>query len=356
MPMSKAAVWGPVLHGTNLGPYIVGDCIGEGNFCVVLEGQLAAVSGKVALKVLEPSAQVEDQVDFKNEGVLLKKLTKARAVVDIIETRVDTIQLLTNVGVQVPVDLHTHVLECGDGMLEELLESDVVRQDWDWGERLAHWRACVLGIHEMHLKRVVHRDLKSSNCLLFLHNKDVPCKVSDLGRSRDLDKLAHLPAADYIAGRGDLRFAPPELLWLHGQADGDDAHRAADLYALGSLLFELGTGQGITAAALPTPRDAVQMALAERAAGVRRDLAGLRPRYEMPLSLFHQTCPPAIRNQATALIRQLCDPVPSERGMKVGGSRTETSRGLNWLIRRADILQKRLKYNAARPKKKAIVA
>lgn len=353
--MSKAAVWAPVLHGTNLGPYIVGDCIGEGNFCVVLEGQPAAANGKVALKVLEPSAQVEDQVDFKNEGVLLQKLTKARAVVDIVETRVDTIQLQTNLGVQVPVDLHTHVLEYGDGMLEELLESDLVRQGWDWSERLAHWRACVLGIHEMHLHRIVHRDLKSSNCLLFVKSKDVPCKVSDLGRSRDLDKLAHLPADDYIAGRGDMRFAPPELLWLRGQPDGDDVHRAADLYALGSLLFELGTGQGITAAALPIPREAVQMALAERAAGVRRDLAGLRPRYEMPLSLFHQACPSAIRNEATALIRQLCDPVPGERGMKVVGRRAEPGRSLNWLIRKADILQKRLKHNTARPTKKAIV-
>ncbi|WP_084469931.1 protein kinase domain-containing protein [Jiangella gansuensis] len=354
--MSKAAIWGPVLKGTNLGQYTVGDPIGEGNFCVVLEGQGTSPKGQVALKVLEPSAQVEDQVDFKNEGVLLHKLRKARAIVDIVETRVDTIQLQSPVGVPVPMSLHTHVLEYGDGMLEELVESDVVRQDWDWAERLTHWRACILGIHEMHLKRVVHRDLKSSNCLLFLKNKDVPCKVSDLGRARDLDKLAHLPAQDYIAGRGDLRFAPPELLWLRGTPDDEDAHRAADLYALGSLLFELGTGQGITAAALPTPHDVVQIALADRQAGIRRDLGALRPRYEIPLAQFHHACPPAIRHETTNLIRQLCDPDPSARGMKVGSRRPIRGEGLNWLLRKADILQKRLKHNAARPHKKSSAA
>lgn len=354
--MSKAAIWGPVLKGTNLGQYEVGDPIGEGNFCVVLEGQANSPKAQVALKVLEPSAQVEDQVDFKNEGVLLRKLNKARAVVDIVETRVDTIQLQSPLGVPVPVSLHTHVLEYGDGMLEELVESDIVRRDWDWSERLTHWRACILGIHEMHLKRVVHRDLKSSNCLLFLKNKDVPCKVSDLGRARDLDKLGHLPAQDYIAGRGDLRFAPPELLWLRGEADNDDAHRAADLYALGSLLFELGTGQGITAAALPTPQDAIQIALADRSAGVRRDLGALRPRYAMPLKQFHDACPPAIRNEATSLIRQLCDPEPSSRGMKVKGRHLKPGDGLNWLLRKADILQKRLKHQTARPGTKSSVA
>jgi len=355
--MSKAAIWGPVLKGTNLGQYTVGEPIGEGNFCVVLEGQGSSPKAQVALKVLEPSVSlVEDQIDFKNEGVLLTKLTKARAVVDIVETRIDTIHLQSTVGVPVPMALHTHVLEYGDGMLEELVESDIVRQDWDWAERLTHWRACILGIHEMHLKRVVHRDLKASNCLLFLKNKDVPCKVSDLGRARDLDKLAHLPAQDYIMGRGDLRFAPPELLWLRGEPDNDDAHRAADLYALGSLLFELGTGQGITAAALPTHRDAVKMALADRQAGIYRDLGALRSRYEMPLAQFHHLCPPAIRNEATDLIRQLCDPNPTERGMKVGGRRTTSGDGLNWLLRKADIMQKRLKHNAARPTKKSSVA
>lgn len=354
--VSKAAIWGPVLRGTNLGQYTVGDCIGEGNFCVVLEGAGSSPKARVALKVLDPSAKVEDQVDFKNEGVLLHKLIKARAVVDLVESRVDTVKLQTDLGVQVPVSLHTHVLECGDGALEELVESDLVRQEWDWTERLAHWRSCILGIHEMHLKRVVHRDLKSSNCLLFLKNRDAPCKVSDLGRARDLNALAHLPAQNYIIGRGDLRFAPPELLWLRGKPDDDDAHRAADLYALGSLLFELATGQGITAAALPVPPEVMKMAVADRQAGVTRDLASLRPRYEIPLAHFYEACPPAIRNEASDLVRQLCDPDPDARGMRVGGRRVTSGAGLDWLLRKADILRKRLKHNAARFAKNASVA
>jgi serine/threonine protein kinase len=354
-PMSKAATWGPILRTTGVGPYMVGDCIGEGHFCVVFGGQ-AENAARVALKVLEPNSALEDQFDFKNEGLLLRKLEKSRAVVDVIETRADSLLLKTDFGAGVTVDVHTHVLEHADGALEELIESDEIRKDWDWAERLAHWRACVLGIHEMHLKRVVHRDLKSSNCLLFLKNKEVPSKVSDLGRSRDLDKLASVPPQDYLRGRGDLRFAPPELLWLLGEHDNAEAFKAADIYALGSLLFELGTGQGITAAALPTPADAMRQALQDRADGVTRDLAALRPRYELPLAHFRQVCPPVIQNEATALIRQLCDPVPVERIPKALGKRRAVDPGLGWLLRRADILQKRLKHNAPAKAKRLIVA
>lgn len=353
--MSKATQWGPVLRGLELGPYTAGDCIGEGNFCLVLEAESSSHSRRVALKVLEPNSKAEDKLDFNNEGVLLHKLVRSRAVVDIIETRTDVLDLTAR-GVPVQLDLDTHVLELADGVLEELLESDEVRQDWDWSERLAYWRSCVLGIHEMHLKHVAHRDLKSSNCLLFLKNKDAPCKVSDLGRARDLSKLAHLPPEAYLVGRGDVRFAPPELLWLMGEADNDESHLAADHYALGSLLFEIATGQGLTAAALPTPREEIEAALKDRAAGNRRDLSALRPRYEMPLAHFREACPPAIRNEAADLIRQLCDPVPSARGPKTLGNRTSHEPGLNWLIRRADILQKRLKHNARSTSKKAIVA
>ena len=356
MPMSKASRWGPVLLGRNLGSYAVGDCVGEGNFCLVLEGRISPSADRVALKVLEPNANAEDQLDFKNEGILLHRLVKSRAVVDIIETRTDSLELQTDVGIPVQLDLHSHVLEFADGDLEELVESDEVRQGWDWTERLAYWRSCVLGIHEMHLKRVVHRDLKSGNCLLFLKNTDAPCKISDLGRARDLDKLAHLPPEAYLAGRGDLRFAPPELLWLMGEPDDEESHRAADLYALGSLLFELATGQSITAAALPTPRDAIQRALSDRAAGNRRDLSALRPHFEMPLAHFQELCPPAIRNEATVLIRRLCYPVPSARRPRVVGRRATSGPGLDWLLRKADILQKRLKHNAKQTSKKAIVA
>ncbi|MEZ0579299.1 protein kinase [Nocardioides sp. MH1] len=347
--LRKAAIWGPVLRSTGLGPYTVGDCVGEGCFCMVFEGHAPPSADTVALKVLEPvNAGLEDQFDFKNEGILLRKLVKSRAVVDIFESRVDVVPLQTPQGISVPVEVHAHVLEYADGALEELLEDDVMREEWDWSERLSHWRACVLGIHEMHLKRVVHRDLKSSNCLVFLGNADVPCKVSDLGRSRDLDKLAHVPAQDYLRGRGDLRFAPPELLWLTGEPANAAAFKAADVYALGSLLFELGTGQGISAAALPTPAEALREALADRAAGVSRDLAALRPRYEIPLSHFREACPPAIRNEATELIRLLCDPVPSERQPKILGHRKSNGPGLTWLLRRADILERRLKHNARR--------
>src|SRR3546814_12706888 len=99
----------------------------------------------------------------------------------------------------------------------------------------------------MHSRRIVHRDLKSSNALLFNVDSRKPAvKISDLGRSCLTTEPPRFSTQQYVAGRGDLSFAPPELLWLQG--DNDPGHyRQADLYLVGSVLFELATAQGITA-------------------------------------------------------------------------------------------------------------
>ena len=147
-----------------------------------------------------------------------------------------------------PLSVSFHVMELADGALSELLP---LRHEVDWGDKLGIFRDVVSGIHQMHSKRIVHRDLKASNVLLFDTSTRRPAaKVSDLGRSRDLAQPPRFDVDSYAAGRGDRSHAPPEHLWQLGSAD-HTALRKADVDLLGSVLYEFATGQGITAVTLP---------------------------------------------------------------------------------------------------------
>ena len=75
-----------------------------------------------------------------------------------------------------------HVLELAEGSLADLI---AVLPQLPWNERLSLFRDVVLGVHQMHSNSVMHRDLKSSNCLLFgSKGQVVSAKVNDLGRLR----------------------------------------------------------------------------------------------------------------------------------------------------------------------------
>ena len=53
---------------------------------------------------------------------------------------------------------------------------------------------------------------------------------------------------DVVSGRGDHSYAPSEFPWNLADRDDPTALRRADIYLLGSVLFEIATGLGITAA------------------------------------------------------------------------------------------------------------
>jgi serine/threonine protein kinase len=165
-------------------------------------------------------------------------------------------------GASVKFDVPYLVLELADGSLAELLLN---RARLPWQARLELYRDLVKGVHQMHLGGVVHRDVKSDNSLIF--SRPQGAKIADLGRSRNTVAQSRFVAEAYEAGRGDLRFAPPELLWKCGTDNPDDMARV-DLFLLGSLLFELATGVAITQVA-PSTRKARARVRGSRAARTR---------------------------------------------------------------------------------------
>lgn len=89
-------------------------------------------------------------------------------------------------------------------------------------------------MHEVHLQRVVHRDLKPAN-ILFDEN-DVP-KIADFGLARLLDaEHSILPT---VAIAGTVGYMAPEQAAGHSREAGE----AADIYALGVILYEMLAGE-----------------------------------------------------------------------------------------------------------------
>ncbi len=325
------------------GRYEVVQFLGEGHFSGVFEG-LDRDSGKeVAIKVLSMRSSLDRTAvnEFAEEVRLLQALESCSNIVNIHADGTDTIEVShTATGVSIQVPIVYVVLELADASLAELL---LFRHQISWSERLTLLREVVKGVHQMHNRRMVHRDVKADNTLVFA--RGVKAKIADLGRSKDTTAAAAVPAFMYEPGRGDLRFAPPEFLWHQGSSDPFDALRA-DIYLLGSLLYEMATATGITSVALGDPlavfANAKAMLPTQRTHEYLSRVADMREQYEVAYKTFKSELPRSIAHDATELLRQLTDPDPMCRELRQPFRNLPVRWDLHWLLVKIDILSKRL--------------
>ncbi len=241
-----------------------------------------------------------------------------------------------------------HVMELADAALSELLP---LRHEVDWADKLRLFRDVVAVVHQMHVKGIVHRDLKASNVLLFdTETRRPAAKISDLGHSRDISRPPRFPVDVYAAGRGDRSHAPPEHLWHLGDTD-DAALRRADVYLLGSVLYEIATGQSITSMTVPYWGSYIRvegnMSQQDREAHFRAAARHMVEIHEAALRLLAHEAPPEIRRLVVDLVRQMCHPLPVRRERRFRAERNTPAWGLEWAIRRVDIIIKNLEHNRA---------
>lgn len=327
-----------LLQGKVLAGWEVFEYLGHGAFAHVFVTRNAA-GRRAAIKILDIQADAEQQREFHNEGDLLAALAHATAVVDLVATGMEPVPMtIPGTTMTIPVPVRFHVLEYADDCLDKLL---AYRHQLSWPDRLHLYRGAVLGVHQMHLTNVVHRDLKAANCLVFERPKMVvDAKVSDLGRARDHTRAPAAPPIAYLWGRGDPAFAAPELLWLQGAANRA-AHVAADLYGVGSLLFEVATGQGLTVIALGPAVNymtaAMPLSEADRAAEFSAVLPDIRSRFEIAFNLLAAEVDPVIRQPLLNVVRALCDPDPKRRGPRALPGRAPRE-PLLWTLDRVDSL------------------
>lgn len=187
--------------------------------------------------------------------------------------------------------------------------------DEAWKLRVLHNTAN--GLRQLHQANFAHQDLKPSNVLCFPEaNGEVLAKVGDLGRAHNAQAPGPHAGAPIP---GDIKYAPPELLYRQFETDDRLRCRAIDVYHLGSLVTCMFTGLGTTAGIftyLP-----LEFYFASWTGDYATVLPYVREAYDHHMSDVEAALPDTVRVDLLQLVRELCDPDPRVRGNpRAGGS------------------------------------
>jgi WD40 repeat protein/tRNA A-37 threonylcarbamoyl transferase component Bud32 len=143
-------------------------------------------------------------------------------------------------------------------------------------------------MHAAHQQGVLHRDLKPANVLLTAEGQP---KITDFGLAKKLDDTSGQTATGTILG------TPSYMAPEQAQGKGAPISPAADVYALGAILYELLTGRPPFRAA--TPMDTILQVLSEEPVAPVR----LQPKVLRDLNTICLKCleKPAAKRYASAL-------------------------------------------------------
>jgi tetratricopeptide (TPR) repeat protein len=210
--------------GARLGPYELRERIGAGGMGTVFRAErVADFAQTVAVKVLRPALLGADRVArFEGERAILAGLEHPNVV-----------RLLD--GGRSADGQPYLVMEHVAGLpLDEAVE----RHRLDLRQRAALLEQAARAVEFAHRRGVVHRDLKPGNLLVAPAPDGAgwALKVADFGLARQADDAApRLTQTGAIVGTP--AYMAPE------QAAGSPVGPAADVYALGAVLYELLTGR-----------------------------------------------------------------------------------------------------------------
>lgn len=191
---------------------------GSGGMSVIYKAVDRALGRTVAIKILRPSLTTEPSFleKFRNE---------ARAIANLSHPNIVTVY---DVGSEGPT--HYIVMELVDGTdLKKIIKADAplpIDRVLDIGIQICD------GVGYAHRSGLVHADVKPQNILL---NTDDVVKVTDFGIAQALSDTQPMQRAEVVWGSPHY-FAPE-------QARGEQPTPAADVYAIGIVLFEMVTGR-----------------------------------------------------------------------------------------------------------------
>ena len=257
-----------VLPGTRLGPYEVIAPLGAGGMAEVVRARDVRLGREVAVKLL-PRELADSRERF------LRFEQEARAA-----------GLLSHPNVLAIFDVGSH-----DGapyIVSELLEGETLRSRLERGPVPPREAASIAiqiarGLSAAHEKGIVHRDLKPDNVFL---TRDGTVKLLDFGlvkllRAESVPAAARVP--DDVLTRTDLivgtaGYMAPE------QIRGEAVDERADLFALGTCLYEMLSGR--RAFSRPSSVETMNAILVEEPVDVRE----LTPSTPEPLASLVRRC------------------------------------------------------------------
>jgi len=212
--------------GARLGPYEIQSPLGAGGMGEVYRARDSRLNRTVAIKIL-PSADPELKVRFERE---------ARAIAGLAHPHICT---LYDVGQDAGTDYL--VLEYLEG---ETLATRLQRGPLALDEVLKQGIEIAEALDKAHLAGVIHRDLKPGNIMLTRSG----AKLLDFGLAKlrpdqgvVVGPSAVVTQTTPLTGKGSvvgtLQYMAPE------QLKGRDADARSDLFALGTVLYEMVTGR-----------------------------------------------------------------------------------------------------------------
>jgi TolB-like protein/Flp pilus assembly protein TadD len=211
----------PLSPGTLVGPYRLEAFIARGGMGIVYRATDTRLDRQVALKILAPVGVPDDlRVD--------RFLREARMTAS-----------LDHPNIVKVYDVGTH--DARPFMVVELLEGETLRRRLDRGP-IAESDVRRIGVEigrglvAAHAAGLVHRDLKPEN--IFLTRAGV-IKILDFGIAKLAPEAVPRGGTSTLTGvlLGTAGYLAPE------QIQGGEADARADLFALGSILFEMLTGK-----------------------------------------------------------------------------------------------------------------
>jgi serine/threonine protein kinase len=207
----------PAERAVEVPGYDVLESLGEGGMGVVFKARHRALNRLVALKMIR-------QVGFAGETRRRRFQREAQAV-----ARLQHANVVQIFDIGEHDGLPYFALEyCPGGSLARKLRGRPLPAE----EAATLVEALARAVHVAHTKGIVHRDLKPSNVLL---GEDGTPKIADFGLARQIDEEGHTATGVVL---GTPSYMAPEQA-----AGAKDVGPAADVYALGAILYECLTGR-----------------------------------------------------------------------------------------------------------------
>ncbi len=197
--------------------------VGGGGMGVVYKALHLRLKRVVALKMLRPSAGV---ASAEWEGLLGRFRREAEALARL---RHPNIVEVYDVG-ETPSGTPYFSLEfCSGGSLDARFDGTPLPPD----EAAKLLQTLARAMHAAHAAGIIHRDLKPANVLLA---EDGTPKITDFGLARKLDEVGQTHSGTVF---GTPSYMAPE----QARGRSHEAGPAADIWALGAILYEALTGR-----------------------------------------------------------------------------------------------------------------
>src|SRR4029453_17292521 len=221
----------PLVSGTRFGPYEIRSALGAGGMGEVYRARDTRLERTVAIKIL-PAQFSSDPIRkqrFEREAKTISSLNHPH------------ICTLHDIGHQDGVDYL--VMECVEG---ETLATRLEKGPLPLDQALKYGAQIADALDKAHSSGVVHRDLKPGNIML----TKAGVKLLDFGLAKATTDAVATSLTELSTASTQRRTLTAEgtiLGTLHymapEQLEGREADARSDIFALGEVLYEMGTGR-----------------------------------------------------------------------------------------------------------------